>query len=197
MKTIDVRSKPKRQYRSAAETRNRVLGVAGRLFYCQGIRAVGIDRLAAETGVTTATLYRLFGSKEGLIIAYLKQADDEWFNWFDSVVNEGGLSKLFDELEAHVGCEPYRGCAFRMAMIEYPDPDSEIHRVALENKSRTRRRLRKLVQELDVANPDFVSAQLMLIVEGMCSSMPDHSPLTRAGSGPALARTVLQSSGAG
>src|SRR5215216_4265086 len=102
MDTELVTSKPKRPYRSAEETRKHVLDIATRLFYCEGIHAVGIDGLAAKAGVTTATLYRLFGSKEGLIIAYLRRADQEWFEWFYRTVAEGGLPKLFDELEHRV-----------------------------------------------------------------------------------------------
>jgi hypothetical protein len=83
---------------------------------------------------------------------------------------------------------------FRMAMAEYPDPESEVHRVALENKLRTRSRLRELAEEAGVADPDTTAAQLMLIMDGMCASEPDHSPLARPGAGPALARTLLSAS---
>ena len=50
--------------RSAAETREHVLGVAQKLFYWHGIRATGIDKVAAEAGVAPTTLYRLFASKK-------------------------------------------------------------------------------------------------------------------------------------
>jgi AcrR family transcriptional regulator len=194
MTTQHVRSEPKRAYRSAEETRKHVLDVAKRLFYCEGIRAVGIDGFAEEAQVTTTTLYRLFGSKDGLVTAYLKRADKEWFEWMERTVAEGGLPHMFDALEIRVKDASYRGCAFRMAMAEYPDPESEVHRVALENKLRTRSRLRELAEEAGVADPDTTAAQLMLIMDGMCASGPDHSPLARPGAGPALARTLLSAS---
>jgi AcrR family transcriptional regulator len=73
-----MRGAAKRPYRRAEETRRRVLDVADRLFYAAGIRAVGIDRLATEAGITTATLYRLFGSKDGLITAYFRGRGAAW-----------------------------------------------------------------------------------------------------------------------
>jgi AcrR family transcriptional regulator len=194
MDTEIVTSKIKRPYRSAEETRKHVLDVATRLFYCEGIHAVGIDGLAVKAGVTTATLYRLFGSKEGLIIAYLRRADQEWFEWFDRTVAEGGIPHLFDELEQRVKDSSYHGCAFRMAMAEYPYPESGVHRVALENKLRTRARIRELAEEAGVRDADMIASQLMLIADGMCASEPDHSPLACSGAGPALARTLLNAS---
>ena len=187
----DVRSKPKRTYRSAGETRKHVLDVAARVFYCEGIHSVGIDRLAAEAKVTTTTLYRLFGSKEGLVAAYLQRADQEWFDWLERTVEAEGLVKFFDQLEQRTGQSNYRGCAFRMAMAEYPESDSEIHRIALANKLRTRARLRELAAEAGLSDPETTAAQLMLVMDGMCASEPDHSPLARPGAGPALARSIL------
>jgi AcrR family transcriptional regulator len=194
MNTEDVRSNQKRAYRSAEETRKHVLDVATRLFYCEGIRAVGIDNLAAEAQVTTTTLYRLFGSKEGLVVAYLNKANQEWVEWFEQAVDQGGLPRFFDELEARVRADSYRGCPFRMAMAEYPDPNAAVHQAALENKLRARARLRDLVLEAGFDDPDTAASQFMLIMDGMCASEPDHSPLARPGAGPALARTLLSAS---
>ena len=50
--------------RSGAQTRELVLEVTHELFYCHGIRATGIDRIAASADVSPTTLYRLFASKE-------------------------------------------------------------------------------------------------------------------------------------
>jgi AcrR family transcriptional regulator len=60
--------------RSAAQTREHVLGVAHELFYWHGIRATGVDRVAAEAAVAPTTLYRLFASKDDLIAAYIARA---------------------------------------------------------------------------------------------------------------------------
>ncbi|MEV1247549.1 TetR/AcrR family transcriptional regulator [Nonomuraea sp. NPDC050022] len=45
---------------------------ASRLFYAEGIRAVGVERLITEASVTRATFYRHFPGKDDLVVAYLK-----------------------------------------------------------------------------------------------------------------------------
>jgi AcrR family transcriptional regulator len=64
-----------RTRRTAAQTREHVLAIANELFYWHGIRATGIDAVAAEAGVAPTTLYRLFASKDDLIAAYVERAD--------------------------------------------------------------------------------------------------------------------------
>ena len=51
--------------------KDRILETADRLFYLQGIRAVGVDTIAAEIGISKRTLYNHFPSKDALISAYL------------------------------------------------------------------------------------------------------------------------------
>ena len=76
--------------RSAAATREHVLAVASELFYWNGIRATGIDRVAAEAGVAPTTLYRVFASKDDLIGAYIERADRLYREWFEAAARAGG-----------------------------------------------------------------------------------------------------------
>ena len=50
---------------------DRILETADRLFYGQGIRAIGVDTIAAEVGISKRTLYNHFPSKDALIVAHL------------------------------------------------------------------------------------------------------------------------------
>ncbi len=59
-----------------SEARARLLSTASRLFYAEGLHAVGIDRIIATAEVTRATLYRHFPSKDDLLVAYLTEADE-------------------------------------------------------------------------------------------------------------------------
>src|SRR5437763_15840188 len=51
--------------------KERILETADRLFYLQGIRAIGVDTIAVEIGISKRTLYNHFPSKDALISAYL------------------------------------------------------------------------------------------------------------------------------
>jgi AcrR family transcriptional regulator len=186
-----VQQPRKRPYRRAAQTREHVLEVAARLFYAEGIRTVGIDRLAAEAEVTTTTLYRLFGSKEGLVAAYARRADAHWFEWLERTVGEGGLTRLFDDLDEEARQEHYRGCPFRLALAEYPSAQSEVYRVAIANKLRTRTRFSELAAAAGVADPSGTAERLMLVLDGICASGPERGPGSPVGPGPSLVRELL------
>ncbi|WP_394700542.1 TetR/AcrR family transcriptional regulator [Thiomicrorhabdus sp.] len=64
--------------------RERILLTAHDLFYREGIRATGIDRLIREAGVTKVTFYRHFPSKNDLILAFLHYRHQRWMDWFAS-----------------------------------------------------------------------------------------------------------------
>jgi AcrR family transcriptional regulator len=182
----------KRPYRRAEETRRHVLDVAACLFYAEGIHAVGIDRVAAEAQVTTATLYRLFGSKDGLVEAYLHQADETWFAKLERAVDREGLVSFFDELDEQARDPGHRGCAFRLAMTEYPAMDCDINCLVVENRRRTRERFRQILTESHDPDPEGTAEKLMLILDGIEASAADRRPDSGPGAGPALVRLLLQ-----
>ena len=70
MKTEALRAEP-----GDPSPRQRLLDTATRLFYAEGIRAVGIDRIIAEAGVAKATFYNHFPSKDDLVLAYIEEQD--------------------------------------------------------------------------------------------------------------------------
>lgn len=67
--------------REKVDLRQRVLDTAAELFYRDGVRAVGVDRIAAESGVAKMTLYYHFRSKDELVAAWLRRRDEEWMSW--------------------------------------------------------------------------------------------------------------------
>src|SRR5580658_3065861 len=114
--------------RTAAETREHVLAVTQRLFYWNGIRATGVDRIAAEAGVAPPTLYRLFASKDDLVAAYVEANAAGYKEWVTEMTRpELGTPRerilsLFDALGEQVQPERCRGCPFLMTLAEFPDP---------------------------------------------------------------------------
>ena len=66
--------------RTSAQTHDHILRVAGELFYREGIRATGIDRVASQAEVAPTTLYRLFASKDELVAAYVERCSTNYKN---------------------------------------------------------------------------------------------------------------------
>jgi AcrR family transcriptional regulator len=185
--------------RSSAETREHVLGVAHELFYWHGIRATGVDRVAAAAGVAPTTLYRLFASKDDLIGAYIERADRLYRDWFDAAAAAGGTDPLeqilavFDALDEQVQPQHCRGCPFLMALAEFPDPAHPAHRAAVMMKAWARDRFGQLTAALAddgrAARPELLADQLALVMEGTYASAQALSA-----EGPARhARTVVES----
>lgn len=99
---------------SEPPARERILITAHGLFYQHGIRATGIDRIIAESGVAKATFYRHFPSKSDLIRAFLEYRHQRWLTWFkDTLDRHGGdIYALVPTLADWFEDETFRGCAF-------------------------------------------------------------------------------------
>lgn len=107
--TLDKRTPP-----TSSAARDRILRTAHDLFYRDGVRATGIDRLIAESGVAKLTFYRHFPSKNDLVLAYLDYRHGEWMAWFiDALARYGGdPSAIMLAMEEWLRDPTYRGCAF-------------------------------------------------------------------------------------
>ncbi len=94
--------------------RERILYTAHELFYQDGVRATGVDRVIAESGVAKVTFYRHFPSKNDLIRAYLAYRHTHWMTWFtDALVRHGGGSDaIVPAMDEWFHDARYRGCAF-------------------------------------------------------------------------------------
>lgn len=132
------RDHPKSPQRSAA--RDRLMSTAARLFYSEGIRAVGVDRVIAEAEVTRATFYRHFPSKEDLVTAYL-QAEDQRirarveYGVTHATGPEEALGLLIDGIGQEICAPGFRGCPFVNAAAEYSDSSSSVHQAVLTHRS--------------------------------------------------------------
>ncbi|MGS0754321.1 TetR/AcrR family transcriptional regulator [Roseateles sp. GG27B] len=119
--------------------RQRVLLTAYRLFYRDGIRATGIDRVIAESGTTKATFYRHFPSKNDLVSAYLVHRHDRWMAWFnDALVRHaaaGGLATLTAALNEWLSDDEFRGCAFLNSVSELGQTLSDVVAMTRQHKA--------------------------------------------------------------
>ncbi len=148
----------------------RVLDVASRLFYDRGIRAVGVDTIAATAQVTKKTIYDQFRSKDALITAYLERRD-RWYrdwvtDWITKNPDTDPLLAVFDALGHWMDEVGPRGCAFVNAYAELADPDHPAHRIARDHKTWLRDYLAELATGAGQPDPTTLAARLLTLHEG-------------------------------
>jgi AcrR family transcriptional regulator len=146
----------------------RILAAASRLFYTQGIRAVGVDTLADEAGVSKRTLYNHYPSKEALIAAFLT-ARFQHMTHSDKPAREQLLG-AFDRLERMLIDGSFRGCPYVNAVTEIGDPKHAAARIALQFKEQRRLWYRALLERLGVRDPDALATQLQILAEGVLAA---------------------------
>jgi len=168
-------------YRSVSSPAERILAAADRLFYAQGIRAVGVDAVAAGAGVSKRTLYHHYPSKEALIAAYLT-GRFKHLAPSDAPAREQILGN-FDRLERLVADGSFRGCPYVNAVTELGDPKHPAGKIAVQFKEQRRLWYRALLERLAAKNPDDLATQLQILFEGALASA-----LVRGD--PALARSA-------
>lgn len=155
--------------------RERILTVACDLFYRDGIRAVGIDRIIAEAGVAKASLYANFKSKDELIVAYLTSLCEIWQAEVDAELARiedpaGRIRRLFELVAEDFDDSAFRGCPFGNAAAEYPDSAHPSRRVTDDYRSWLRQRLTELAEVADLEDPRGVATVLVLLYDGACVS---------------------------
>jgi AcrR family transcriptional regulator len=108
----------------APAARDRILLTAHDLFYSEGVRATGIDRVIAESGVTKVTFYRHFPSKNDLIRAFLDYRHERWMDWFVDALARHGASQgrivaaVIAAMREWFESDTFRGCAFINSVVE-------------------------------------------------------------------------------
>jgi AcrR family transcriptional regulator len=152
--------------------RARILQTADRLFYNEGIRAVGVDRVVAEAQVTRVTFYRHFPSKDDLVVAYLsarsQRAQDGIAAARAALPNEprGVLRAIVDDLLEQARTPGFRGCAYINAAAEYPDPNHPVRQVIAAHRAWFGNLMAELLTELHHPDPDAGADQMVMLYDG-------------------------------
>lgn len=155
-----------------ARAADRIRETARELFYREGIRAVGVDTIVTQAGVTKPSLYRSFGSKEDLVASYLRDYDADYWQKFDAVMAQhqgdprAQLRAWFARAAQRVGMPLYRGCGMTNAAVEYPEPDHPGRQIAVANKTELRRRLIAMAEAIGARDPAVLGDGLLLLLEG-------------------------------
>lgn len=154
-------------------TRQRLIEAAGKRFYRDGFRNVGIDQILADVGISKTAFYKHFECKEDLMLAAI-QDHDRWFQeTFLQLVREHGgdspleqLHAVMDVVDKVVKSEDFQGCIFVNAAIEFPLPHEPAHQAAASSKRAIEEIVFNLAVEAGAREPRQLAQELCLIMEG-------------------------------
>jgi AcrR family transcriptional regulator len=152
--------------------RENILATASELFYREGIRAIGVDTVVEQSGVSKTSLYRLLDSKDALITAFAVQKERLFWAWWDRIEQQHTtdpralLEALLSGIAQRIGHSAYRGCPFLNLAAEFPDETHPGRVVGQRNKEKLRARLATIVAKLGVRDPNRTAAQIVLLVNG-------------------------------
>lgn len=153
--------------------RERILNTALKLFYENGIQAVGVDKIVAEARIAKMTLYSYFASKEDLIYEYLEVISKKWFEDFHAYLNKNCKSD-FDRLlgsfmflkESYYKTDQFRGSAFVNAGLEIADPGHPVHGIILENQEILRESFENWAYNSGLSEARLLSYSLLSLFHG-------------------------------
>ncbi|HWA46058.1 MAG TPA: TetR/AcrR family transcriptional regulator [Hypericibacter adhaerens] len=179
---------------------DRIRQSARELFYREGIRAVGVEEIVTQAGVTKPSLYRSFPSKDELAADYLRGYEAEFWRRFDAAVaaHPGNpraqilaYLKVLGERATQSG---YRGCGLTNAAIEYPDRSHPARSVSDPHKRELRRRLTEMAEAMGAVRPAVLADGLLLLIEGTFASSQIFGPGGPGGSVAAAADALIEAS---
>ncbi len=155
----------------ATTPKEKLFQTAARLFYQHGYRAIGVDTIAAESGIGKMTLYRHYPSKDELIVAFLRASNEEFWEYYarstaDAPGAREKLAAFFVSLQAYVTSPACYGCPFINMASEYPAADHPGHQVALEHKQAVRAHFSQLAQEAGARQPEALANALSMLMDG-------------------------------
>jgi AcrR family transcriptional regulator len=180
--------------------RDRLFSAAINLFYRNGIRAVSVDAIAAEAGTTKVTFYRVFESKDDLVVQVLEEQSRRFWQWWDGVVAEypGQPRKQIEELMARfrdeiISDDHCRGCAVANAAVEIVEDDHPAKAVIAKHKVEIARRLRELCRQMGARQPDVLGDALSLLYSGAFSARLSYDGREQIKAVSAAATALLDS----
>ncbi|MBR1246372.1 TetR/AcrR family transcriptional regulator [Bradyrhizobium sp. AUGA SZCCT0169] len=175
------------------DMKDRILETADRLFYLQGIRAVGVDTIAAEIGISKRTLYNHFPSKDALISAYLARRFVQPRPSDKPPVEQ--ILGTFDALERRFAAKDFRGCPFVNAVAELGNEDRSVRKIAIAFKESRRLWFRDLLVQLGVPDAEGLATQLAVLVDGSIAQDLVRNDPAMARAAKAAATVLLRNAG--
>ena len=179
-------------------TRERILSVANRLFYNEGIRATSVDAIAEKAGITKKTLYYHFKSKDDLVAGYLQSRDQPnlalFAKWFDEC--DGTLADKIAAIFTHVAKgarhPKWNGCGFQRTVAELANmPGHPAVKIGAAHKKKFEAWLCDRFAEGRVDSPPDLARHIVILMDGAFSTMLMHRDPGYADSAADAARAMV------
>ena len=183
--------------------RDRIFEAAKKLFYKSGIRGVSVDAIAAEANTTKVTLYRVFSSKDELIVKVIEEQAARWRQWWDEIAaRHPGEPRRQIEAIIAAFCEEIcgegaeRGCTMANAAVEIDD-DHPAKQIIREHKIEMARRMCALCTEMGASEPARLGNALILLLSGAISARLVYDSCDQIAAVGDAARVLIDAATAG
>jgi AcrR family transcriptional regulator len=181
----DVKFDPTAQRAPGAKIR--ILETADELFYGEGIRTVGIDRLISTSKVTKATFYKHFGSKDRLILMYIEARHAAEIARFESILEhstgpEDALRTIVTETAGDIAAPDFRGDAFLNAATEFSEERHPVRSVVLRHREWLTGFFAEILQDLGHRMPGDAADDFILARDGAMSGGYAGDPIAASAS---------------
>lgn len=152
-----------------SDPRKRILEVADRLFYAEGVRATGTEKIMAIAEVAKATFYRHFESKDALVLAYLANRDQALWDYLSQPTPAKNLREALVKFEQYANWPEVIGCPFLRIASEYPDTAHPFHRLAIQHQTKILKYLTDLLKRFAI-DKGAAAAAILSVIDGALST---------------------------
>jgi AcrR family transcriptional regulator len=151
-----------------SDPRERILEVADRLFYADGVRATGTEKIMSVAEVAKATFYRHFESKDALVLAYLENRDQALWDYLSQPTPPKDLREALIKFDQYANRPDVTSCPFLRIASEYPDTAHPFHRRVIEHQGKILDYLTDLLEPFAI-DKSAAAAAMLGVIDGALS----------------------------
>lgn len=152
-----------------SDPRKRILEVADRLFYAEGVRATGTEKIMGIAEVAKATFYRHFESKDALVLAYLENRDQALWDYLSQPTPAKDLREALIKFEQMANLPQIIGCPFLRIASEFPDTAHPFHRQAIQHQNKIVAYISDLLEPFSMDKRAAAAAAILSVIDGAFS----------------------------